>query len=97
MAAVTEFNYNNLIEFENKKISAYHQFVNWVSGEFDLFLKDDSDGLKVYFPNGLVWIRSEIESQKSTILVEIKSNSSKKGEKLTNELTNLFIRMENLY
>ncbi|SRR5690606_31024355 len=32
---------------------AYCRFLNWISGEFDLFLKnEESNTLKVYFPNG---------------------------------------------
>ena len=27
----------------------YYQFLNWISGEFDLFLQDETNGLKVYF------------------------------------------------
>lgn len=36
----------------------YHQFVNWVRSEFDLFLQDNSSGLKIYVPIGffvLTW------------------------------------------
>ncbi|MBD0824299.1 hypothetical protein [Aestuariibaculum marinum] len=32
---------------------AYCRFLNWVIGEFDLFLKnEESEALKVFFPNG---------------------------------------------
>jgi hypothetical protein len=36
-----------------ENIQFYNQFVNWLSGEFDLCLMEESDGLKVHYPNGL--------------------------------------------
>jgi hypothetical protein len=30
----------------------YTKFINWVIGEFDLYLMNESKNLKVYFPNG---------------------------------------------
>lgn len=32
--------------------AAYEQFINWVSGDFELFLQDYDDGLTIYFPGG---------------------------------------------
>lgn len=95
MSRTLGFKYNNLINFENKKNSMYHQFINWVAGEFDLYLKDDSKGLKVFIPNGLIVVKEK--SEKSNITIEVKSNSLKKSEELTNKLNNLFARLEKLY
>ena len=42
----------------------YYTFINWVSGEFDLYLQDESNGLHVYFPEGKFhiteWLNSSI-------------------------------------
>ena len=49
----------------------YERLINWVSGEFDLFLQDESDNLKVYFSNGWFMIRS-FKNEKSQECIEIK-------------------------
>lgn len=40
-----------------KNINVYHKFINWVVGEFDLYLKNESQELKVHYPNGWFSIR----------------------------------------
>jgi len=30
----------------------FNKFINWVSAEFDSYFQDNSEGLKVYLPNG---------------------------------------------
>lgn len=32
-------------------INSYRKFINWIIGEFDLNLKEESDNLQVFFPN----------------------------------------------
>lgn len=95
MSKALTFKYNHLIHFENKKNSMYHQLINWISGEFDLNLKDDSKGLKVFIPNGLIYVKEK--SDKANITIEVKSNSLKKSEELTNRVNSLFSRLEKLY
>ena len=33
-------------------ITTYNKFLNWVSGEFMLYLQDWENGLKIFFPSG---------------------------------------------
>jgi hypothetical protein len=47
----------------------YHQFINWISDEFDLYLQDESNGLHVFFPEGKFHIKNEIDNGK--IIAEI--------------------------
>lgn len=45
------FQIEEIIQLKNNVV--FSRFVNWVTGEFDLFLQDEnSKGLKVYFPDG---------------------------------------------
>jgi hypothetical protein len=45
------FQMEEIVKLKNNVV--FSRFVNWITGEFDLFLQDeDSKGLKVYFPNG---------------------------------------------
>ena len=48
----------------------YERVINWVSGEFDLYLKNESEILKVYFPNGWFTIRN-IKDENSNEFIEI--------------------------
>jgi hypothetical protein len=48
----------------------YNKFLNWISGEFDLFLQDESNGLQVFFPNGKFNIKN-IKKTTNSIIAEI--------------------------
>ncbi|MDO7172663.1 hypothetical protein [Mariniflexile sp. AS56] len=67
---------NQVIPFHLKKVEAiknngvYNKMINWVIGEFDLYLKNESENLKVYFPNGWFSIRC-IKSENNKDLLEI--------------------------
>ena len=52
----------------------YDTFINWVSGEFDLYLQDEkSNGLSIFFPEGNFHIKNEIEN--GTIIADINLES----------------------
>lgn len=63
--------------FQLKKVETinangvYERLVNWVTGEFDLFLQNESELLEVYFPNGWFSIRN-FKNLKNQELIEIK-------------------------
>ncbi|MDO6760004.1 hypothetical protein Q4566_07305 [Tamlana sp. 2_MG-2023] len=50
--------------YQLKKVEAirtknnYERLVNWLCGEFDLYLKNESEVLTIYFPNGWLNVRS---------------------------------------
>lgn len=63
---------HNFTRYENiKNIEIYNQFLNWLKGEFDLYLMDELDGLKVYYPNGLFSVTLFSENEKD-FSIEIK-------------------------
>lgn len=65
---------------EVKSYPFYTQYINWIKGEFDLFQKEELDGLKVYLPNGCFTIKM-INKKTDLINAEIcvKSKSKKSG------------------
>jgi len=87
--------YHNFIKHESVDgIEAYEKFLNFVKGEFDLFQKEEINGLKVYFPNGwfIVEILKETESN-IEFKINIKSKTLKSGkvvEAKINALNKLF-------
>jgi hypothetical protein len=69
----------------------YHKFINWVSGEFDLYLQDESNGLHVFFPEGKFHIKDSDEKD-NTIIAEIhlKSKVLQKGIDKIEEIMSVY-------
>lgn len=74
-----------------ENIEFFNQFVNWLEGEFDLFLMEESDGLKVYFPNGFFWVTLFSDNEKY-LSIEIKIIST--NLKTTNQMA---LKIDTLY
>ena len=65
-------------------IKFYYQFLNWLKGEFDLYLMEEMDGLIVYYPNGLFSVKLCLENE-INLSIEIKIIS--KNLKIANEIS----------
>jgi hypothetical protein len=87
--------------YENiQTIEIYNQFLNWLKGEFDLYLMEELDGLKVHYPNGLFSVALSSESKKDfSIEIKIISKNLKtanqmaaKIETIYSHLTKVFIK-----
>jgi hypothetical protein len=68
----------------------YYQFLNWVSGEFDLFLQDDTNGLLVYFPEGKFIIKESLEKEIFVAHININTTVEKKGEDILEKIMSLY-------
>jgi len=72
--------YYKLIQEESiEDKDVYYKFVNWLLGEFDLYLQENSTGLKIYYPNGWLSVKNKtgltmeiIIASKSKIVCEKK-------------------------
>lgn len=65
-----------IIKIENIEFS--NSFINWISGNFDLFLQEEfKDKIIIYFPNGFIKIEYFPTSNKLKIIIEnkIRNNS----------------------
>lgn len=76
----------------------YDKFINWIKGEFDLYLMNESlsESLLVYFPNGCFSVKN-ISKNESFIMMEVKIESKTLdcGTKIANQITavlNLFYK-----
>ena len=73
----------NLIEFVDLKrikkindLTVYDRFVNWVSGEFDLYLQNEAKKLQVFLPNGSFDIENfNDDNNDLNILIHVKGKS----------------------
>jgi hypothetical protein len=87
--------YYNFIQKEViKSIEIYNKFLNWTQSEFDLYQKDELDGLKVYFPNGCFTIK--IINKKAGIInaeICVKSKSKKFGFKTYQKIESLYFHL----
>jgi sRNA-binding regulator protein Hfq len=55
----------------------YKKLINWLSGEFNLYLQEESEDLKVYFPNGWFLIKLiEDMDTKYEIIVKCKCKNT---------------------
>jgi hypothetical protein len=89
---VYETPYYKLIQNKSiETVEIYHKLINWVSGEFDTYLQDESSGLIIYYPNGWLNINCNIQ-HKNKIIVEFKVNSKSKKS-----CQNMFIQLEYIY
>ncbi|KAB1067572.1 hypothetical protein F6U93_09800 [Tamlana haliotis] len=78
-------------------MAMYNKFLNWVSGEFELFLQDDNYGLKVYFPQGHLNIRL-VQSHSTNIYFEIyvKSKNRPLGTRIHNQALDVLNQVYNV-
>ncbi|GAA4268277.1 hypothetical protein [Hyunsoonleella aestuarii] len=72
-------------------INSYDRFLNWVSGEFELNLQDNTDGLKVFFPNERLSV-SKLDSNGVNIIAEIKVEA-----KIINKTFKLIHKLDAIY
>ncbi|WP_189361302.1 hypothetical protein [Algibacter mikhailovii] len=69
----------------------YERFVNWVIGEFDLYLINEGEILKVYFPNGWFNIMgNKNESEQYIIEINVKGTSKMVCEEIMVQLEYIY-------
>ena len=74
-----------------KTDGVYDRFVNWVTGEFDLNIMQESEILKVYFPNGWFSIVShKNEMEQKVIQINVKGKSKIACEKIMIQLEHIY-------
>lgn len=91
--------YYKFITYENiKTIDTYNTFINWVRGEFDLYLMEELDGLKVYYPNGWFSITVLSESEKElNIIIRIKSKTLDSGLKIESQIKTIYRHLNQIF
>jgi hypothetical protein len=57
-----------------ENIERGNQFINWLKGEFDLYLMEELDGLTVHYPSGLFSVKL-FSKNETDLSVEIKIRS----------------------
>lgn len=90
--------YYNFIKHENiEVVEEYEKFLNLIKGEFDLFQKEEINGLKVYFPNG--WFVVDMlkdNGDDKEFLINIKSKTLKSGKSIESRIKGLYILFNNV-
>lgn len=76
----------------------YNKFLNWISGEFDLYLQEELNGIEVFFPNGKFSIKA-IEEKKKNIEIEInlRSKDLKSINTIGNQIISIHHQIETMY
>jgi hypothetical protein len=64
--------FHTLTRYEKiEDIEFYDKFLNWVKGEFDLYLMEELDGLTVHYPSGFFSVKLYLENE-NDFSIEIK-------------------------
>ncbi|MHB1146708.1 MAG: hypothetical protein ACYC01_03835 [Lutibacter sp.] len=95
----SENSHYNIIKYENiKTIDIYNTFINWVRGEFDLYLMEERDELKVYYPNGWFSIKVLSENEKElNIIIQIKSKTLDSGLKINAQINKIYSHLNQIF
>lgn len=93
----TRFQVEEIVKLEDHVV--YGRFVNWIIGEFDLFLQDeDSKGLKVYFPDGCFSIgRLENENIEFGVEMIVEGKSKVACQGMMNQLIQIYNHISDLH
>jgi hypothetical protein len=78
-----------IISFSNNQIkekllfdseAIYDKFLNWISGEFDLYPQDQLEGLKIFLPEGEIIIRHVVKNGKIITKVTLECRLIRSGQ-----------------
>ena len=79
-------------------IAIYNKLINWGIGEFDLYLKNESKKLKIYFPNGWFSISCfKNFENKDVIEIKVEGKSKVACDRFMMRLVNIYNYIFNLY
>jgi hypothetical protein len=79
-------------------LSIYNQLLNWVSGEFVLCLQERENGLKVYFPSGVLSIHLLKNSyNKVDFEIVVKAKNKHKGINTKSTVYNVLSHLREFY
>ncbi|MBA4275941.1 hypothetical protein [Flavobacterium sp.] len=77
-----------------QNIEVYNQFINWLKGEFDLYLMEELDGLKVYYPNGLFSVILFSKNEKDfSIEIKIMSKTLKTANQMAAKIETIYCHL----
>lgn len=79
-------------------VEMYLKLINWVSGEFDVYLQDESSRLVIYYPNGWLSINCNLQL-KDKIIVEftVISKSKKSCQSVFIQLATIYNHIGHIY
>ena len=95
MKSFVETSYNAPFYQLNKKAffdtkNKYNTFLNWISGEFDLFLQDESNGLSIFFPDGKFHIKNKTNLNKVIAYINLESRTIDRGQEIFDKIMNVY-------
>lgn len=79
-------------------IEFYDQFINWLRGEFDLYVMEEFDGLKVYYPNRLFFVKLFSKKEKDlSIEIKIRSKTVKSVNEVSSKIEIIHRRLKEVF
>ena len=73
------------------KLNIFNKLLNWVSGEFMLYLQDWDNGLEIFFPSGFLSIKLlNISSDEVEFNIVVKAKNKQKAVNTNTAVINVF-------
>lgn len=81
-----------------ENIEFYDQFVNWLKGEFDLYLMEELDGLTVHYPSGLFSVKLFSKNENDlSIEIEIRSKTLKSAHQVSSKIETIISHLKKVF
>ena len=71
-------------------IDTYHTFINWIRGEFDLLLQEETSGLTIFFPEGKFHIKNKIDKETVVAEINLESKVLENGQLIFNKIMSVY-------
>ena len=68
----------------------YHTFINWIRGEFDLHLQDETSGLTIFFPEGKFHIKNRVDKGRVIAEINLESKVLENGQLIFNKIMSVY-------
>ncbi|MEY3501824.1 MAG: hypothetical protein RL308_3497 [Bacteroidota bacterium] len=87
-----------ITRYENiQSVEFYDQFLNWLRGEFDLYLMEELDGLTVHYPSGFFSVKLFSKREKDlSIEIKISSKTLKSANQVSSKIETIYAHLKNM-
>ena len=85
--------------YENiQSVEFYDQFLNWLRGEFDLYLMEELDGLTVHYPSGFFSVKLFSKREKDlSIEIKIRSKTLKSVHQVSSKIETINSHLKKVF
>ncbi|CAI8401039.1 MAG: Uncharacterised protein [Polaribacter sejongensis] len=95
MNSFFETSYDRPYHLLNKNLffnsmDTYHTFINWIRGEFDLHLQEETSGLTIFFPEGKFHLKNKIDKEAIIAEIYLESKVLRNGQLIFTKIMSVY-------